>query len=66
MTETEDTLLNSIETYTAALFPLFTKNDRLTLHYIQSRALAKAFLDLYDRLETTLDPPTPSALLVPI
>lgn len=54
MTETEDSILARAESYIEALFPRMKANDRLTLHYLLNRSMARTWMDLYNRQETIL------------
>lgn len=55
MTKTETEILAEIEEFMASMFPRMQANDRLTLHYILSRASANSIVGLYERIEEVLD-----------
>jgi hypothetical protein len=55
MTKTEDEIVAENEAFMAEMFPRFKQNDKLTLHYLLSRALARSELGLYERIEEVLN-----------
>ena len=59
ITNNEESILQDLETYIGSLFPRLRAMDKLTMHYILNRAIARALADLYVRQEeilVTVDP----------